>query len=161
MAASLYGQGRFAGAADALLAWCAAHTPEPPAFSLLTRALANQGRLAEALTWCDRWIVADKVDPSGHYLRAVILIEQGDHEQARRSLQRAVYLHPDFVLAHFAMGNLARRQGKPGEADRRFAAALRLLGRHQPDDPLPEADGLTAGRLTEIITALTALGDSR
>ena len=31
-----------------------------------------------------------------HYLRAVILLEQGDPEQARASLQRAIYLHPGY-----------------------------------------------------------------
>jgi len=69
-------------------------------FSPVARALADQGKLAEALTWCDRWIAADKLDAAGHYLRAVVLLEQGDPEQARRALQRTVYLHEDFVLAH-------------------------------------------------------------
>ena len=131
--------------------------PELPEFSTLARALANQGKLAQALTWCDRWIAAEKLNAAGHYLRAVVLLEQGDPEQARRSLQRAIYLHPDFVLAHFALGNLARRGGRNGEADKHFANALHLLARLQPDTPLPESDGLTAARLTETITALTSL----
>ena len=131
--------------------------PELPEFSTSARALANQGKLAEALTWCDRWIAAEKLNAAGHYLRAVVLLEQGNPEQARRSLQRAIYLHPDFVLAHFSLGNLARRSGRNGEADKHFANALHLLARLQPDTPLPESDGLTAARLTETITALTSL----
>ena len=134
-----------------------APAPASPEFSTLARALANQGKLAEALTWCDRWIAAEKLNAAGHYLRAVVLLEQGDPEQARRSLQRAIYLHPDFVLAHFALGNLARRGGRNGEADKHFANALHLLARLQPDTLLPESDGLTAARLTETITALTSL----
>jgi chemotaxis protein methyltransferase CheR len=129
----------------------------PPEFSTLARALANQGKLAEALTWCDRWIAAEKLNAASHYLRAVVLLEQGDPEQARRSLQRAIYLHPEFVLAHFALGNLARRGGRNGEADKHFANALHLLARLQPDTLLPESDGLTSARLTETITALTSL----
>jgi chemotaxis protein methyltransferase CheR len=135
--------------------------PALPEFSTLTRALANQGKLAEALTWCDRWIAAEKLNAAGHYLRAVVLLEQGDPEQARRSLQRAIYLHPDFVLAHFALGNLARRGGRNGEADKHFANALHLLARLQPATLLPESDGLTAARLTETITALTSLEQAR
>jgi chemotaxis protein methyltransferase CheR len=135
--------------------------PERPEFSTLARALANQGQLAEALTWCDRWIAAEKLNAAGHYLRAVVLLEQGDPEQARRSLQRAIYLHPEFVLAHFALGNLARSGGRNGEADKHFANALHLLARLQPDTPLPESDGLTAARLTETITALTSLEPAR
>jgi len=134
-----------------------APAPELPEFSTTARALANQGKLAEALIWCDRWIAAEKLNAAGHYLRAVVLLEQGDPELARRSLQRAIYLHPDFVLANFALGNLARRGGRNGEADKHFANALHLLARLQSDTPLPESDGLTAARLTETITALTSL----
>ncbi len=149
-------QGRHAEAADTLLA--ARHAPEPRAFSLLARALANQGKLADALAWCERWIAADKLDPAGHYLRGVILLEQGEPGQARVSLQRALYLHPGLVLAHFALGNLARSRGKSGEADRHFANALELLRRCQPDDLLPESDGLSAARLTETLAAITGSG---
>ena len=161
----LYQQGRYAEAADMLLAAFAersserfpGHLPGPAAFSLLARALANQGRLAEALAWCDRWIATDKLDAAGHYLRAVVLLEHGNPEQARSALLRAIYLHPDFVLAHFALGNLARGRGKMVEADKHFANALSLLGGYQPNDLLPESDGLTAGRLTEFITSMTAM----
>jgi chemotaxis protein methyltransferase CheR len=154
VAEALYQQGCYAEAADTLVGALDEHAPDPPAFSLLARALANQGNLAEALTWCDRWIAADRVDSAGHYLRAVILLEQDDKAQARASLQRAVYLHPDFVLAHFALGNLARSVGRNGEADKHFGNASHLLGGYQPDDALPESDGLTAGRLTETIAAI-------
>ena len=160
-AVSFSEQGRHAEAADTLLALGDGPVSAPSACSLLARALANQGKLAEALMWCDRWIAADKLDATGYYLRAVVLLEQGDPEQARRALQRAVYLQPDFVLAHFAMGNLARSGGRNGEADKHFASALHLLTRLQPDTLLPESDGLTAARLTEIITALTALENTR
>ena len=161
VAMSLYEQGRYAETADVLLASCAEHTPEPQAFSLLTRTLANQGKLDDALQWCDRWIAADKLDSAGHYLRAVVLLEQGDPERAHGSLQRALYLQPDFVLAHFALGNLARSDGNMDAANKHFANALRLLNRLEPHDSLPEADGLTAGRLIETIAALTGSGNTR
>jgi len=158
IAASLYERGQYAEAADLLLnsiAKCDA--PGAPPFSLLARALANQGKLADALSWCDRWIGADKLDASGHYLRAVVLQEMGDQEQSRRSLQRATYLHPEFVLAHFALGNLARACGRNDEADKHFTNASRLLAACPADDVLAESDGLTVGRLTEIISSISAL----
>jgi chemotaxis protein methyltransferase CheR len=161
VAASLYEQGRYGEAADTLLASFAGHTPGPDAFSVLARALANQGRLADALKWCDRWIAADKMDAAGHYLRAVVLLEHGHPDEARGSLQRALYLEPNFVLAHFALGSLARSRDKRDEADKHFVNTLELLGRLQPHDVLPESDGLTAGRLTETITAMTAPGNTR
>jgi chemotaxis protein methyltransferase CheR len=161
VAASFHEQGRYAEAADTLLASFAGHTPEPQAFSLLTRALANQGRLADALTWCDRWIAVDTLDAAAHYLRAVVLLEHGHEDEARRSLQRTLYLDPKFVLAHFSLGSLARGRGKHDEANKHFVNTLHLLGRLEPHDVLPESDGLTAGRLMETLTARAAPGSVR
>jgi chemotaxis protein methyltransferase CheR len=159
VATSFYQQGGYAKAADTLLvSVTATAAPDPQTFSLLARALANQGKLSDALAWCDRWVAADKLDSSGHYLRAVVLQELGDNEQARRSLQRALYLNPDFVLAHFALANLARCRDQITEAEKHFATALNLLRDCQPGDLLPESDGLTAGRLTEIISSIMAMG---
>lgn len=147
----LYESGRYAEAADTLLELS---EPERETIPLLAHALANSGRLTESLTCCNRWIASDRLDAAGHYLRAIVLIEQGDAKEARHSLQRAVYLQPDFVLAHFVLGNLARGSGKPDEAARHLRNALHVLAGKQPDDILPESDGLTAGRLSEMITTL-------
>jgi len=156
VAAQFYEKGDYAAAAETLLANFPPQATSPT-YSLLTRALANQGRLSEALAWCDRWIGEDKLDAAGHYLRAVILQELGDRDQARLALQRAVYLQPRLVLAHFALGNLARSSDRPAEADKHFANALTLLRACPPEEPLPESDGLTVGRLEEIITSLLAM----
>lgn len=125
--------------------------PAPPDFARLARELANQGDLAEALAWCDRWVAADKVDPAAHYLRAAVLLEQGEAEAARDALRRTLFLDADFVLAHFALGNLARRGGDAAAAARHFGNARALLARYQDADPLPEGDGLSAGRLAQIL----------
>jgi chemotaxis protein methyltransferase CheR len=124
--------------------------------SHMARSCANQGRLSEALEWCKKAIEADKMNPSHHYLFATILQEQGQHDIAIQSLTRALYLEPRFVLAHFSLGNLHQSQGRYREAQRHFANTQLLLCKHPQDEILPEADGLTAGRLIEIVTALQA-----
>jgi chemotaxis protein methyltransferase CheR len=156
IAESLYESGQYTETTDLLLSSPDTHATTE-LLSILTRALANEGKLADALEWCDRWVNADKLDPSGHYVRAMIMQELGDSEQSRRSLQAAVYLDPRFVIAHFGLGNLARSCGKKVEASKHFANASSLLGDCQPGEVLPEADGLTADRLTEIITSITAM----
>ena len=161
LAASLYDQGRYGEAVDTLLASFEEHPPGHETFSLLARALANQGRLADALAWCDRWVAADKMDAAGHYVRAAVLLEHGRQDEARRSLERVLYLDPAFVLAHFALGNLARSRDQDDQAGRHFANALHLLRRLAPDVVLPESDGLTAERLTETITAMTTAEKTR
>ena len=125
---------------------------KPEDFARLTRARANEGRLDEALAWSERWIVADKLDAVAHYLNAMVLQEIGDREQARRSLQRAVYLKPDFALAHFALGNLEQRARAASTATSRMRSSC-CAGCRLPKI-VPESDGLTAGRLGEIITTL-------
>lgn len=146
-----YAQGRLAeaeaGAADL-------HLREPgnvKAMELLARILANQGQLAQALEWCDKALAVDKLDPGIYYLRATILQEQGEVLEAARALKRALYLDHHFVLAHFALGNLHRLLGRSEEAERHFQNALRLLQDHQQEESLPESEGMTAGRLREVI----------
>lgn len=122
--------------------------------SSMARLCANQGKLAEAAQWCEKAIAADKLDPANQYLLATIQQELGQGDAATQSLTRALYIDPDFVLAHFALGNLCLLQRRRREADRHFANALALLQAHPHDEPLPESEGLTAGRLTEIITSV-------
>lgn len=124
--------------------------------AVMARACANQGRLAEAVAWCEQAIAADKLNPAYQYLLATIQQEQGQADDAVQSLTRALYLDPDFVLAHFALGNLRLAQGRRREAQRHFDTALALLHAHPHDEPLPESEGLTAGRLTQIITSVQA-----
>ncbi len=151
---ALYEQGRYAETAETLAAPLSSPPVEPQAMALMARALANQGKLAEALVWCDKAIAADKLNPGAHYLRASVLHEQGSLIESAQSFKRALYLNPDFVPAHFALGNLARHEGKFREADKHFENALALTRGRPQDEVLPESEGITAGRLSEIITAM-------
>lgn len=156
-AETLFREGRYGEAVEALLD---ATPNEPAALSMLTRALANLGRLDEALCWCERWIAADRMGVGPRYLQAVILTECRDVEGARAALRRAIYLQPDFVMAHFALGNLARDGGRVDDARRHFSNALGALRGCDPDVPVPESDGVPARRLAETIVAMTA-GEAR
>ena len=119
----------------------------------LARAYANQGQLDEALVWSEKTAETDKLNPEYHFLQGTILEEMGDLERAMISLNRALFLDPNLVVAHFAMGNLARRQGRRQDSDRHYRVALKALADYNDDDALPGADSLTAGRLSEAIMA--------
>ncbi len=118
------------------------------------RALANQGRLEEALNWCDQALAGDKLNPSLHYLRAEILLELGRTRDAGEALRRVLFLEPRFALAHVGLGDIARRLGRKEEARKHFDNARRLLEDLDPEETLPEADGMTAGRLCEIVSSM-------
>ena len=126
------------------------------AFARTARACANEGRLAEAVEWCEKAIAADRLNPAHYYLLATVRHEQGEIDAAAQSLTRALYLDADFALAYFALGNLRLAQGRRREAGRHFANALAMLRARPHDETLPESDGLTAGRLAEIIASVLA-----
>ena len=147
----LYEQGRYGEAIHELLKLVSQKQDMVKVLSLLARAYANKGELMEARRWCERAIASDKLVSGLHYLRATILQEQRATEEAVTSLKRALYLDPDFVLAHFAMGVLNSRQGKLKETEKHFKNVITLLRNCQQEEILPESDGITAGRLGEIV----------
>lgn len=153
---ALYRQGRYAEAMSETTKLLALQPNDVDAMTLMARIHANQGELAAALKWCEQTIAADRLNPVGHFLLATILQEQGRMEEAMRLFKRTLYLDQDFVLAHFALGNLHLAQGHRRETRRHLNNALELLRKLPQDAILPEADGLSAGRLAEIITSVMA-----
>lgn len=128
--------------------------------ALLARTYADQGRLADAIHWCNRAIAADKLNAKWPYLLASILHERGQTEEAVAALKRTLYLEQDHVMAHFALGSLLLQQGRRGESLRYFGNALAILGGYQQEQVLPESEGITAGRLIEIVKSTMANGIS-
>lgn len=92
------------------------------------------------------------------YLLATVLQELGRLDESAAALKRAIYLEPGFFLAYFGLGNIARIQGRHRESRRNFEVALDLLGRMDPNAIIEESEGLTAGRLAEIIRSMTETG---
>ena len=93
----------------------------------------------------------DKVNPISHYLRSMLLQELGEVDMACRGLQNALFLEPDFISAHLAMGMLMRRMGQPQAADKHMNIARELLRKMPPDQIVPETEGMAAGKLRQMI----------
>lgn len=121
------------------------------------RRLADQGRLAEALAVCEAVIPADKLNPALYYLQATILQEMGRTGEAVVVLQRALYIDQEFAIAHFALGHLLQGQGRHREAGKHLAKACSLLQGLGHDEVPPAAEGMSAGRLIELIQAMQGL----
>lgn len=121
---------------------------------VMAKQCADRGNLDEAEKWCEKAVSADPLDPQKHYLHATILHEMKRFNEEEGALRRTVYLDPDFVLAHFALGNLCLSQWRGKEAVHHFENALNLLENLPRDEILPKSDGLAAGRLAEIVATL-------
>ncbi len=151
---TLYRQGRYGEATAQAAMLLASGQNKVQAMNLLARIHANQGDLVRARQWCRQAIDADRLNPAGHYLLAIVLLEQGQTDDSMQELKRTLYLDQDFVPAYFTLGNLYRQQGRHKEARKYFDNALLLLNAHPPEETLPETEGMTAGHLAEMIQAL-------
>jgi chemotaxis protein methyltransferase CheR len=153
----LYEQGCYEAAGQMAAVLVSQNGRDAQAMFSLARICANQGKLAEALAWCDKAIAVDKLAARVHYLRATILQEQSSIPEALLALRHAVYAEPQFVLGHFALGNLTLKHGTPKESQKHFENVLLLLARYRPEEIVPESDGLSAGRLLEMAVTLSTL----
>lgn len=123
----------------------------PESMALMAKALANLGKLDQAKTWCEQAIHAEKLQPAHYYLLATIYQEQGDLGECMKSLKKTLYLDPEFVLAHFALGSFTKKGDKRNESRKHLENARSLLLSMDSEDVLPHSDGMTAGRLREVI----------
>ncbi|GJQ20292.1 MAG: protein-glutamate O-methyltransferase [Bacteroidia bacterium] len=122
--------------------------------ALSARILAGSGNLNEAEEQCRKAIASDKLNAAHRYFHAVILCEQGRDDDAIIALQAALYADPKFPLPSFLLGHLADRKGKRQEAEKHYRRALHLLAPYRYDELVPESEGMSAGRLREVIVSI-------
>ncbi len=156
-ALALFSQGNYEQAARKLEAEGDSSPAAAEKAGLRARICANLGDLDQARSWAEKALGADKLNAGLHYLSAIILEEQGMTEEAFVALKKTLYLDPNFVLAHYSLGNCALRQRKLKEAERHFTNTRTLLASYQPNEILPQSDGLVAGRLREMVESAMAM----
>ncbi len=124
---------------------------------LLARTKANIGKLVESEKLCMQAINLDKINEEAHYLMAAVLSEQGKMKEAKNSLNKTLFLNPDFALGHFMLGNLAMGNGTKSESKKHFNNAIISLNKLKAEELIAESDGLTAGRLLNIIKSMVGV----
>jgi chemotaxis protein methyltransferase CheR len=128
---------------------------QKPTFALtyhqLARLHANTGHLPAARQWAEQALEHDPLLVETHYILALINQESGFLDQAITRLKKTLYLAPDHLLAHFNLVSLYQRLNRPELAARHRSQAIRLAAGLPPDQLLPDADGLTAGRLLTML----------
>lgn len=121
---------------------------------LLTKAYANQGQLQQARFWCEHAIAANKLDPLFYLLHASILEELSLKEEAVQAVRKSLFLDQNLAMAHFQLAHLLQLAGASDESQKCYRNTLNLLKKMSEEELLPGADGMTAGRLSEIIKAI-------
>ena len=130
---------------------------EAEAALLSARILANLNRPEEAEHWARQAIQLDRLQPAHYWMLANILLERKRPDEARDQLTKALYLEPDFILAHYLSGLLCQRQGQSRAARRHLGQCLRLLDEHAPDETVPEGEGLSVAELRYLATSIATL----
>jgi chemotaxis protein methyltransferase CheR len=120
----------------------------------VARALADQGRLIEALALCDRAVEREPLNPELLYLQATVCEELGRPAEAATAHRSALFADPRFVLSHFALGALEHRSGRAVAARRHFRNAAALLAGRQEEEPVGGHEPITVGRLRELLDAI-------
>lgn len=153
-ASALFQKGRYAEAVQEIGRLLYQKPADARGPALLARIYADQGRLGQALEWCDKAIAEEGLQAGYHYLRATILRELGRKEEAVVSLRRTLYLDSSFIPAHVTLGNISHREGRRKEAMKHFKNALSLLKSKHPEELPSELEGINVERLTEIVQAM-------
>ena len=91
-----------------------------------------------------------------HHLRGLALQEAGRLEDALAALRRSVFLDPGSVLGQVALADLLARLGEPARARGALRAAAALVGDGDPAEPVDDHEGLTTGRVRDLIAAQLA-----
>jgi chemotaxis protein methyltransferase CheR len=157
----LYAQGQYADVVDRSRALLDSGGEDGRLMTVMARALANLGRLEEALEWCRKAVALDRVDPRQRYLLGMIHRERGEPADAIACFNGVLFLDAANILAHFSLAELMDRLGRRSDARRHYENALDFLTALPENEELPDADGMTAGRLSDIIRSAVGSSEAR
>jgi chemotaxis protein methyltransferase CheR len=145
------------GQADEALRWLEALADDDPSDGraplLAARLRLDRLEVDRAESWAGVACQRTPLSAPAHYLRGLALQEAGRLEESLAALRRSVFLDPASVLGQVALAGLLARLGEPTRARGALWAAAALVPNGDPAEPLPGGDGLTTGRVRELIAA--------
>lgn len=124
------------------------------------RSAADLGDYDAAEEALEEAIRSDPTSARPYYLLGSVHAARGELRDSIEELRRAVFLDPDFVAAHVALGEALARVGRRSEARRHLRAAVRFVSGRAPDELIDEL-GVTATSICRIAEeALAELGET-
>ena len=127
-----------------------------PTYCLLGKIYANKGNLEQAEHWCQQAIQREKLHPEPYYTLSMLYQQHGLLDMALEMLKKTIYLDRNFVLAHYNLAQIYQHQGEKDQARKALLNVQRLLAGKPRDEAVPEGDGLTVGRLLELVASQLA-----
>ncbi len=118
------------------------------------KATADMGMLDKAFKLTEEVISENRLDPSAHFIKALILEEMGDLMGAEEALRRVLYLVHNSAIARFRLGTIYLKGLNKGDALREFQQVLNLLKDKTYNDPLEDFSDMNTQRLIEVTNSL-------
>jgi chemotaxis protein methyltransferase CheR len=119
--------------------------------ALKASALANLGKLKEALTCCEKSLQKDPINLQTHFTYAMILLSMDDKKLAEAELRKTLFLDRDFVMGHYQLGMLLMRNDHIPQGLKSLQNAYNITQSKDPKMDVPGYENLTYGKLTDIL----------
>jgi chemotaxis protein methyltransferase CheR len=129
-------------------------SPIAPASAVAVRAALADGRYDDAVAAASDLVNAEPLNPMGHYLRGLALVNVGRDDAALVDLRKAVYLDPASGLGHFLLAGTLHRLGDAAAAAREYRAAADTLGKRVGERTAPELGGRSVHELAALCSRL-------
>ena len=114
------------------------------------RLLADHGNANAALDLCQALTTKEPLNPVHYLYRALLLDQLQRQDEALSSLNKAIYLDRQFILAHYYIGMIQRRSADPVGAIKSFRNVLLLLEEREQSEHLADAEGMTISELGDL-----------
>jgi chemotaxis protein methyltransferase CheR len=128
--------------------------PVAPSSVVAVRSALADGRYDDAVAAAGDLVSGEPLNPMGHYLRGLALVNAGQDDAALIDLRKAVYLDPASGLGHFLLAGALHRLGDPAAAAREYGAAADTLGTRPEERTAPELGGRSVQELASLCAQL-------
>jgi len=115
-------------------------------------ALANMGKLTEALVLLTDTLALEPTNRDCHFLSALVLLELGDTKAAEFALRKTLFIDHQYVFAHYQLGLLLVRNKQWAQGLKSLHNALAITRQHESDLEVPGAKSMTYGSLVDTLT---------
>jgi chemotaxis protein methyltransferase CheR len=115
------------------------------------RRHADRGAWETAATCCEELLKQDRRNSQAYFYYGLILDQMQRGPEAEKSLRQALELDRESVLSRYYLGLFLQSHDEPREAARLFKRVLELLNHRRDADVFPDADGMTAAELKNLV----------
>ncbi len=114
-------------------------------------ALANLGKLPQALTCCNEGLMINSTHKHLYFTHAMILLELNELAESEKSLRKAIFLDHRFVEAHYQLGLLLLRCKDKAAGLKCLRNTLAIAKNEAPENMISAFNSLTFNQLVTIL----------